>query len=373
MKKVLIMAGGTGGHVFPALVVAQQLQQEGIAVHWLGTKRGLESEIVPKANLPISYITISGMRGKGLKKLISAPWVIGRAFLQALKIIRAVNPDVVLGMGGFASGPGGLAAWLLRKPLLIHEQNAAPGLTNRLLARLAKNVLVAFPGTFPHHKHSIATGNPVRAEICQLAPPQQRLAGHTGKIRLLVLGGSQGAMVINQVLPQAVSMLQPENRPEIWHQTGKGRQEEVERAYRTLHLAARIEPFIHDVAAAYQWADVVLCRAGASTIAELAAVGIGSILVPYPYAVDDHQLRNAEYLARVQAAVIVPQQALSAARLMEVLLKLCGDRRGLLAMANAARDMNFRDAAQKVTEECLRLANINRKDPNELNTGQNNA
>lgn len=359
MKKVLIMAGGTGGHVFPALVVAQNLQQQGLLVHWLGTQRGLEHEIVPNAKLPISYIAISGMRGKGLKKLILAPFVMVRALLQAIKIIKTVKPDVVLGMGGFVSGPGGLAAWLLRRPLIIHEQNAAPGLTNRLLAYLAKNVLEAFPGTFPKHDHAITTGNPVRTEISHIPSPQQRFAGRNGKIRLLVLGGSQGALVINQVLPNALVILGQDERPEVWHQTGKGRQVDVQQAYHSLRLPARVDAFIHDMAAAYAWADVVLCRAGASTVAELAAVGIASILVPYPYAVDNHQLRNAEYLARVQAAIILPQSEFSPARLAEVLHQLLQDRRTLLAMATAAYNMNFTNAAQKVAEECLRLANIN--------------
>lgn len=352
-KKILIMAGGTGGHVFPALAVARALQAQGIQVNWLGTDRGLENDIVVKANIPLSRISISGWRGKGWKKWLVAPFVLVKAVLQARKIIKSSNPDVVLGMGGFASGPGGLAAWLTRKPLIIQEQNSIPGLTNRVLAWLAKRTLAAFPNTFSNiHRQVFVTGNPVRADIVNLPSPTERMTGRTGALRLLILGGSQGAAVINQVLPNALSILSMEERPEVWHQTGKTGLEEARRTYQMLGLTARIEPFIEDMAQAYSWADLVLCRAGALTVSELAAAGVGSILIPYPHSMDNHQLHNAEYLANSNAAVIILQADFSSARLAELFRKLL-KRDGLIKMAEAARSLRHADATEKVVEHCM--------------------
>ena len=263
------MAGGTGGHVFPALAVAKALEQQGIEVHSLGTKQGMENELVPKANIPISYITIGQWRRAGLKKWLVAPWQLLRALFQAIKILRQVKPDVVLGAGGFVSGPGGLAALLMGKPLVLQEQNAIPGLTNRVLAYGASAIVETFPKTFRRFRSRVVTaGNPVRAEIATLPLPEHRLAKHDGALRLLVIGGSQGAMVINQALPKALSVLSPEERPQIWHQTGKKTFVETRRTYQVLGLEARLDVFIDNMAEAYTWADLILCRAGASTLAE---------------------------------------------------------------------------------------------------------
>lgn len=360
IKKILIMAGGTGGHVFPALAVARSLQAQGIQVNWLGTERGLENDIVVKADIPLAHISISGWRGKGWQKWPTAPFALLKALLQARKIIKSINPDLVLGMGGFASGPGGLAAWLLRKPLVIQEQNSIPGLTNRVLAWLAKRSLEAFPDTFSSvHRQVILTGNPVRSEIVDLPSPTERMEGRTGPLRLLILGGSQGAAVINQVLPNALSILGVEERPEIWHQTGKNGLEEVRRAYQILGLNAHVQPFIEDMSQAYGWADLVLCRAGALTVSELAAAGVASVLIPYPHSMDNHQLHNAEYLAKSKAAVIIPQTEFSSARLSELFRKLF-KRDYLMKMAEAARSLRHADATQKVVENCLAL--IEKKD-----------
>lgn len=355
MKKILIMAGGTGGHVFPALAVAQALQQQNIEVHWLGTPRGLENEIVPRVNIPLHHIDITGWRGKGLKKWLLAPFLLTRAVVQARKLIKTIDPDIVLGMGGFVSGPGGIAAKLLRKPLVIHEQNGIPGLTNRCLAWIANAVLEAFPHSFSRwHRGVFVTGNPVRDDIIKLPLPALRFTAHHGRLRLLVLGGSQGATVINHTIPNALSILSHEERPEIWHQAGKAGVEETRRFYQMLGLQAQIEPFIDDMAAAYAWADLVVCRAGALTVSELAAAGIGSILVPYPHSVDQHQVRNAEFLAKEKAAIIMLQQDFSAVRLAELLRKIL-QRDGLLMMAEAARKLYHGDATQKVVEICMQV------------------
>lgn len=355
MKQVLIMAGGTGGHVFPGLVVAQTLREQGVGVHWLGTRRGLESDLVPKADIPISYVSISGWRGNGLKKWVTAPFVMIRALSQAIHIIRRVNPDVVLGMGGFASGPGGLAAWLLRKPLVIHEQNAIPGLTNRVLSFLARGVLQAFPNTFSKiHRKVITLGNPLRPAIVELATTRQP-KGKKIPLHLLIVGGSQGALMINKILPNALSMMGAEIRPVIWHQTGKFHLEETRRMYQVLGIKAKLDAFIDNMAEAYQWADLVVCRAGALTISELIAAGLGSILVPYPHATDNHQLRNAQYLAHAGAAIILPQTEFSSIRLAELLRKLMREQEKISDMSQAAGKLYQPNATQQVIENCLKF------------------
>lgn len=353
MKKILIMAGGTGGHVFPALAVAQALQEQGIAVHWLGTRRGLENDLVAKVNIPISYVSISGWRGNGLNRWLLAPFVMMRALSQAIKTIRTVNPDVVLGMGSFASGPGGIAAWLLRKPLVIHEQNALPGLTNRVLSLLARRSLQAFPNTFSQlHRKIITVGNPLRPAIAALGTAQQPKAKNQ-PLHLLILGGSQGAAVINKTLPNALSIIGAEIRPVIWHQTGKFHLEETRRMYQVLGIKARLDSFIENMAEAYQWADLVVCRAGALTVSELMAAGLGSVLVPYPYATDNHQLRNAEYLANAKAAIILLQTEFSSIRLAELLRKLICDQEKISDMGEAANKLYQPNATQHVIENCL--------------------
>jgi UDP-N-acetylglucosamine--N-acetylmuramyl-(pentapeptide) pyrophosphoryl-undecaprenol N-acetylglucosamine transferase len=352
MKRILIMAGGTGGHIFPALAVARALQHQGVAVYWLGATGGLESQLVPKDNIPITYLSVTGLRNKGLRKWLAAPWQLLRSVYQARRAIQAINPDVILGMGGFVSGPGGLAAWLARKPLVIHEQNAVAGMTNRVLARFATHVLAAFPQAFAPHYKAEVIGNPIRLEIQQLPAPTLRFEGRDDRLRLLVIGGSQGALIINQLLPKALALLAAAERPQIWHQSGRYQQQATE-AYHLLHIDAKIQPFIDDMAQAYAWADVVLCRAGALTVSELAAAGVGSLLIPYPHAVDDHQTRNAEYLVKAGAALLLPQQQLTAASLAATLRQLVGQRQQWLAMAQAARNLEQGNATQKVVEYCL--------------------
>jgi UDP-N-acetylglucosamine--N-acetylmuramyl-(pentapeptide) pyrophosphoryl-undecaprenol N-acetylglucosamine transferase len=335
--RVLIMAGGTGGHVFPALAVAQALRARQLEVVWMGTRIGLEARIVPAAGIPMEWINIGGLRGKSLATRLAAPFKVGLAVLQALRIMLRVRPAVVLGMGGYAAGPGGVAAWLTRRPLVIHEQNAVAGTTNRILARLAKRVLAAFPGAFAHTVSVQVVGNPVREPIVQLPPPDQRLAGRSGPPRLLVLGGSQGALALNRTVPEALAHLPPELRPEVRHQAGRNTLEVAEEAYQRLGVAAEVTEFIDDMADAYGWADLAICRAGALTVSELAAAGLPAVLVPFPAAVDDHQTLNGGYLVAAGGAVLVPERQLAPERLARVLAGLLGDRARLLDMARRAR------------------------------------
>lgn len=357
--RVLIMAGGTGGHVFPALAVAQHLRANGAHIAWLGTRRGLESDLVPKAGIEIHFLSIGGLRGKGALTLVLAPFKLALAIAQALLIVARYRPSVVLGLGGFVTGPGGVGAWLLRKPLVIHEQNAIPGMTNRWLSRLALRVLEAFPGSFPQETHAIHTGNPLRAEIIALPPPQQRYAQRSGNLRVLVLGGSLGAQVLNSAVPAALALLPEADRPKVWHQTGKKNFEEAQRFYKYAPAQGDVVEFINDMAEAYAWADVVVCRAGALTVSELAAAGVAAILVPYLYAVDDHQTANAHFLADAGAALIVPQAQLTAHHLAE-LLKSFGTathaRERLLRMAIAARALAQPSATEQVSQHCLQAA-----------------
>ncbi len=352
-RPVLIMAGGTGGHVFPALAVAEWLREHGVSVAWMGTRQGLEAALVPKAGIPIEWIGVAGLRGKGPRRLLVLPFMLGRALWQAGAILRRLRPPVVLGMGGFASGPGGLAARALGIPLVVHEQNAVAGLTNRWLARFASQVLEAFPGTFPSARRAVSVGNPVRESIAALPSPAERLAGRAARPRLLVLGGSQGALALNRRVPEALALLDDGERPEVWHQAGGQLHETAAVAYQEAGVTARLTPFIEDMAAAYGWADLVLCRAGALTVAELAAAGIGAILVPFPFAVDDHQTANARFLEQGGAARVIQQAELSAETLAMSLRELLGDRQRLLAMAEAARRLASTGAAEQVARACL--------------------
>ena len=350
---VLIMAGGTGGHVFPALAVAEYLRARGAPVTWMGTRTGLEATLVPKAGIPVEWIEVSGLRGKGLGRKLRTPLMLGRALWQAGAILRRLRPRVVLGMGGFASGPGGMMARLLGIPLVVHEQNAIAGLTNRWLSRFASQVLEAFPNTFPPARRAVTVGNPVRAAIVALPPPGERWAKHGGRPRLLVLGGSQGALALNQLVPQALALLDDAERPEVWHQAGGQLLKVAETAYRDAGMTARLTPFIEDMAEAYGWADLVVCRAGALTIAELAAAGIGAVLIPFPFAVDDHQTANARFLEQGGAALVRQQAELTAERLAALLREWLGDRPRLLDMARAARSLAKIDAAERVARTCL--------------------
>lgn len=349
-QTVMIMAGGTGGHVFPGLAVARRLREQGIGVVWLGTRAGIEARLVPAAGYEIEYIPIRGVRGAGFLRWLLLPLRLNVAMWQALRVLRRRKPDAVLSLGGFVAAPGGLMASLLGIPLLIHEQNAIPGFTNRLLARLADRVLCGFPAAFGATANADHVGNPVRREIAAIGAPAERLAGHGGRLRLLVVGGSQGAQVFNDVVPQAVVQMLPAVRPEVWHQTGRDRQAATVRAYDG--VAARVTEFIDDMAEAYAWADVVLCRAGAMTVAELAAAGTASILVPYPHAVDDHQTANAKFLSERGAAMLLPQADFTAPRLRALLTELAAGREAILKMALAARGCAVLDADDVVAREC---------------------
>jgi UDP-N-acetylglucosamine--N-acetylmuramyl-(pentapeptide) pyrophosphoryl-undecaprenol N-acetylglucosamine transferase len=353
---VLIMAGGTGGHVFPALALARLLRARSYDVIWLGTKRGLEARIVPANNLPIEWLSVGGLRGKGITTLLAAPFRLSHALWQALRIMWKHRPQVVVGLGGFVTGPGGLAAWLTRAPLVIHEQNAIAGFTNRRLAPLAREVLEAFPNSFDAGTKTRAIGNPVRAEIFAVPPPVERFAHRSGSIRILVIGGSLGAMKLNAVVPFALAKLAGRIAFEVRHQAGEKWVDAARKSYAEANVRADVRPFIDDMAEAYGWADLVICRAGALTISELAAAGVGAILVPFPAAVDDHQTHNARYLVSEGAAVLIADRELTAERLSDELQKLCAGRGKLLAMADRARMLARPNAAEELAEVCLRYA-----------------
>ncbi len=349
--KLLIMAGGTGGHVYPALAVAHHLRAQGHEIVWMGAPDSFEARVVPANGLAIEFVRVSGLRGKGVMKLLQAPLLLLRAVWQALAILRRQQPDVVLGMGGFAAGPGGVAAWLSRRPLVIHEQNAAAGMTNRALARLATGVLQAFPNTFVGAR---TVGNPVRDGFSALPSPAQRLA-HEGPLRVLVMGGSQGSKALNERVPQALALIAADARPQVRHQAGRTLAV-AQQAYAAAGIDAEVTAFIDDVPAAMAWADLVICRSGASTVAELCAAGVASVLVPYPHAVDDHQTRNAEYLTAAQAALLVPESQLTDAHLAQLLQQLSEDRARLRRMAAAARTRAWSNATTQIADACLALA-----------------
>lgn len=356
MRRVMIMAGGTGGHVFPALAVADELTQRGVEVHWLGTEKGIEARLVPDAGYPLSFITVSGLRGNGALGWLISPFRILKAIQQALGVIRASRPDVVLGFGGFASGPGGVAAWLKKIPLLIHEQNAIPGLTNKLLAKLAARVLTGFPSSFDNKVDAQWVGNPVRKQIEDLAMPHLRQGDAGERLNLLVLGGSLGARSLNTQVPAALQLIDENKRPQVRHQCGSRHIDDCRTAYQKAGVAAEVSEFIGDMAEAYGWADLVICRAGALTVAELAAAGVASILVPYPHAVDDHQTHNAAMLVDAGAAQLIPDAALKADDLADRIKQLEQDREGLLTMANAARQVAKIGTATQIANLCQELS-----------------
>lgn len=365
MGSVMIMAGGTGGHIFPALAVAKLLQQDGREVFWLGSNQGLETKLVPEHGLPLETIAVRGLRGNGLLRQIQAPIQLALAFAQTWHIIRKHKPAVALGMGGFATGPGGIVARLMGIPLIIHEQNSIPGLTNRWLAKLARRVYEAFPGSFPAAVQAITCGNPVRATIVNLPSPAVRWAERggvgyphvsgCGPMRLLVLGGSQGAKAINEILPQALSLLPVAIRPQVRHQTGPSTLEATQRLYQAQGITAEVTAFISDMAEAYAWADLAIARAGALTLSELAAAGLGSLLVPFPHAVDDHQTHNAAWLVNAGAAKLLPQRDLTATSLATTLRPLLEDRGITLKWATAARSMAKTAAAETIAQACMEL------------------
>lgn len=353
---ILVLAGGTGGHVYPALAVAQALQRQSREIVWLGTRAGLESRVVPAAGIAMEWISVKGLRGKGAIAVLLAPFRLLLALAQSLRVIFKHKPAAVLGMGGFVSGPGGLAAWLTRRPLVIHEQNAIAGLTNRLLARLARVVLQAFPGSFSKGVNAETVGNPVRAEIASLDAPSRRYQGRQGPLRLLVLGGSQGALALNKVVPAALELLPDDLRPVVRHQAGKRTIEEARAAYRAHGIDVELEPFIEDMAHAYAWADLVICRAGALTVAEIAAAGLPAIFVPFPWAVDDHQTANARPMADAGAAALIPEKDLDDRSLADLLRNWLQSREDLQERARKARELARPDAVDRIARYCLEAA-----------------
>ena len=344
---VMVMAGGTGGHIFPALAVARELQGRGIGIEWLGTQEGMEAEVVRNAGIRMHWVKITGLRGKGALQLLSSPLKLASALVRCLQIFRQVRPVVVLGMGGYVSGPGGLAAWLGRRPLIIHEQNAVAGTTNRLLARVSKRVLCGFPAALAN---SSWVGNPVRREIAELAAPADRYVGRKGPVRLLVIGGSLGAQALNELVPKALKLLESELAFAVRHQTGKRTLEVAQHAYSAVSIDAEVLPFIDDMAAAYGWADVVISRSGALSCAEIAAAGLPAILVPFPHAVDDHQTANANQLVDAGAAVVLQQSAMTAEVLAAALADLPLDRTALQQRAVAARCVAKADATGVIAD-----------------------
>lgn len=353
-KTILIIAGGTGGHVMPALAVASELKAQGITVHWMGTQSGIESRVLKNKAIPLHFIDIKSLRGKGFVRWLQAPFQISKAIIQSIKVIRAIKPDAVLSMGGYVSGPGSLAAWLCRRPLIIHEQNAAPGLTNRLLAPFATSIMTGFPNVFlKHAKKTHHTGNPVRLCIMAISKKEEPLSARP--IRLLIIGGSLGAQVLNQVVPQALASISPALEFEVWHQSGDKQFVQSQLAYQQQNRVVKVEPFIEDMAKAYAWADCVICRAGALTVSELAACGIASILVPLPNAADDHQTKNAKYLAQVGAASLLPQTQLNVTKLSALLSEYLKDLQALKAQGQKALTLAKPNATQDVVHHLLNI------------------
>ena len=352
-RKIVFMAGGTGGHVFPGLAVAHRLQADDWQVHWLGTPDRMEAELVPAHGFPIEFINIRGLRNHGLVRKLLAPSQIIKAILQALVILRRIKPDVVLGMGGYAAGPGGVAAKLLGIPLVLHEQNAAAGLTNRLLAKIASRILMGFEGAFPLTERSRVVGNPVRDEFLQLAQQPLKHYQAGAVLKILIVGGSLGARALNQVVPNALAKL---NKVEIRHQSGKGNASQVTDLYQSLGVTTvTVSEFISDMSAAYDWADLLICRAGALTVAEVAAAGIPAVFVPLPHAVDDHQTRNAESLTSRGAAVLMPQKEMTADKLAALIAQWQSDPRQLQKMAQLSRAAAILNATDRVVSECKAL------------------
>ncbi len=354
--KLLVMAGGTGGHVFPALAVAKALSDKGWQVRWLGTADRMEARLVPQHGFDIEFIDIKGVRGNGIIRKLAAPFKILRSIMQAKSFINDYEPNVILGMGGFASGPGGVAAKLSGIPLVLHEQNAIPGMTNKLLSKIANKVLCAFPDTFLPAVNAEVVGNPIRQELVELG--QELVFAEDEALKVLVVGGSLGAKVFNDVMPEVVAHLSLQHSVTVWHQVGKGNEAKVKALYQDKGQAASVNvaEFIDDMEAAYRWADVVVCRSGALTVSELAAVGRGSILVPYPHAVDDHQTKNASVLVEAGAAFLLPQTILNADNLAEKLNLFAENRHVVSQMAHQARSVAVLDATQRVASICAELA-----------------
>lgn len=347
-KRIVIMAGGTGGHVFPALAVAQWFIDKGWDVSWLGTQKGLEAKVVPESGIEIDWLSVAGVRGKGLLSKVMSVFKLLKACGQAFNILRRRKPSVVLGMGGFVAGPGGLMAKVLGIPLVIHEQNRVPGTTNRLLSKFANQVLEAFPGSFKKEMNAKCTGNPLRKQFQNAIGKKEPVIGR--HLRVLIIGGSQGAQALNEVIPDALSDLRD---IEVWHQTGAVMQEQVEKRYHEFGLAAKVTAFIQDMVAAYQWADIIICRAGAMTVSEVAAMALPAILIPLPNAIDDHQMANARFLSEVGAGFILPQSELNSKNLVDLITKA---RQQFNSMINAAKLCARMDATEAVATYCIKEA-----------------
>ena len=358
MTRLLVVAAGTGGHVYPALAVAERLRSMGVDVSWLGTAAGIESRLVPAAGIPLHVSEVAGLRGKGIVQWLAAPILLLRSGLHSMVVLARVRPHVVLGMGGYGAGPGGLVARLLGIPLVIHEQNAVPGLTNRILAWFATRVLEAFPASFMAKRHAIHTGNPVREALAHGPAPETRLDHRGGRLRVLVIGGSQGARTLNELVPSTIAIGSLGERITIRHQCGDAHVGSTRDRYADIGADAEVFGYIEDMGAAYAWADVALCRSGAMTVAELAAVGVASILIPFPHATDDHQYRNARFLADRGAAIVLTEDGLDVDGLAEVLRALHRDRSRIQSMSRAAYDAAIRDAAHRVAAQCLEVARV---------------
>lgn len=347
--RYLIMAGGTGGHIFPAMAVARALTNNGSEIHWLGTEKGMESQLVPSEGIPLHLIPIKGFRGKGLFAKLSIPFLLLVSIVQAMKIIVRVNPKVVVGFGGYVAAPGGIAARLLGKKLIVHEQNSVAGSTNKLLSKIASSNLEAFPNSLPR---AIRVGNPVRTELKKLFHQDRGDLENGSRKKLLIMGGSLGAAAINQVMPGAMSKIDPEARPEIWHQAGKNKHEELIADYKNDEVSARVDEFIKDVSAAYEWADIIICRAGALTVSEVAVAGIPAIFIPYPYAIDNHQFHNAEWLVKNEASHLIEQKDLTIDKLNGLLKTLLSDESQLNEMSARLKKLAIPDATDKVVWVC---------------------
>lgn len=347
-KKVLMMAGGTGGHVIPALSLAKDFQSKGLTVEWLGGHQGIENRLVPEAGIKLNHVDVVGLRGKGLVRKLVAPWLIMKTVLQAIGILKRFQPDLVVGLGGFASGPGGLAAKLLGIPLFIHEQNAVAGMTNRWLSKFARITFAAFPGAF-QQVEAVVTGNPVREQLFAIEGKPEVAA----PFKLLVLGGSLGAQAINECLPAALVKIPEALKPEVRHQSGRGKLDSTQEHYHEAGSEAQVVEFIDDMHEAFSWADVVLCRAGALTVSELAAAGRASILVPLPIAVDDHQTANARFLVNEDAGILLPQKEMTQDSLAQLLTGLAQDPERIKQMGENARKAARPQATQEVVAQCL--------------------
>lgn len=350
-KRVVIMAGGTGGHVFPGLAVANELQKAQCEIHWLGTKRGIESRLVPAAGLAIHFIEVQGVRGRGVMELLKAPFRILGAIAHVRRWFADFKPNLVIGLGGYAAGPGGIAAWSMGIPLVIHEQNAKAGSTNKLLSRFAKRVLVAFENALPN---SVCIGNPVRESIAQM--PIKNPPAPNQVLNILVLGGSLGAQAINELVPKALADIPEQLRPKVIHQTGEKHLQTTQTHYANARVTAETVAFIDDMAVALSWADLVICRAGALTVAEISAAGVASILVPFPFAIDDHQTANAQWLVKNGAAILKQQRDLTAEELTNIMLELSHNHDKIIAMGKAAKTCAKPNATQDFARICLEVA-----------------